>query len=112
MILLTQTDGRQLRGEIETDLENSIILKTDLGRLVIEKDDILDQKSLLDCSSLKVGTYVKTGDAIYLKINHQQFRLIMNLDMTLSIPTDTYRIDFGETLTHAEVFPETEEETE
>lgn len=109
MILLTQTDGRQIRGEIETELEDEIIFKAEMGRLIIKKSDIAQQKTVLNCGTFPLGTYVKTGDAIYLKINQLQFRLVKNLNESYPAAIDIDRIDFGEVMTHDEVFPPTEE---
>lgn len=105
MILITQTDGRKIRGEIETELNDEIIFKSDLGRLIIKKSDIAEQKQVLNCGNFPLGTYVKAGDAIYLKINHLQFRLVKNLNESHPAAIDIDRIDFGEVLTHEEVFP-------
>jgi len=110
MILLTKTDGRQLRGEIETELDEEIIFRTEVGRLIINKDDIVEQKTVLNCGRFPLGTYVQTGDAIYLKINPYQFRLVKNLNESMPQAIDIDRIDFGEVLTHDEVFPEPIEE--
>lgn len=104
MILITQTDGRQIRGEIERDLEDSIIFKSEIGRLIIDKDSIVGQTEVLNCVNLPLGTYVKTGDAIYLKINHLQFRLVKNVNEGYPAAIDIDRIDFGEVMTHEEVF--------
>ena len=109
MILLTQTDGRELRGEVEQDLKDSIIFKTEIGRLIINKDDIAEQKEVLNCGNLPLGTYVKVGDAVYLKINPSQFRLVKNLNGWHPAAIDTDRIDFGEIITHDEVFAPVEQ---
>lgn len=109
MILLTQTDGRQIRGEIETDLGDEIIFDSEVGRLIIAKSNIAEQKPILNCTRFKPGTYVKTGDAIYLKIGDMHFRLIRSLSEPYPAAIDISRIDFGEVMTHDEVFPEIEE---
>lgn len=110
MILITQTDGRQIRGEIERDLEDSIIFKSEIGRLILDKDSIVGQTEVLNCINLPLGTYVKTGDAIYLKINHLQFRLVKNINESYPAAIDIDRIDFGEVITHDQVFPSEEPE--
>ena len=110
MILLTEKSGRKIRGEIEKDLGEEIIFDSEVGRLIIKKDDIVDQTDILNCTRFKPGTYVQTGDAIYLKIGDLHFRLVKNLNGEYAHPIDIDRIDFGEVLTHDEVFPEPVEE--
>ena len=109
MILLTQTDGRQIRGEIEKDLGDELIFNSEVGRLIIKKSDIVDQKDILNCTRFPVGTYVRTGDAIYLKIGDMHFRLVKNFNGEFAQAIDIDRIDFGEVMTHEEVFAPEEE---
>lgn len=105
MILITQTNGRKIRGEIETDLGDEIVFDSEVGRLIIKKSDIAEEKEILDCTEFPLGTYIKTGDAIYVKINNYRFRLIRSSDVDYVHPIDVDRIDFGEILTHDQVFP-------
>ena len=109
MILLTQTNGREIRGEIEEDLGDEIIFDSEFGRLIIKKEDIAAQREILNCTKFKPGTYVQTGDAVYLKIGDLHFRLVKNLNGEYAHPIDINRIDYGEVLTHEEVFPPEEE---
>lgn len=110
MILLTQTDGRKIRGEIERDLGDEIIFDSEVGRLIIKKENIAEQTEILNCTRFKPGTYVQTGDAVYLKIGDLHFRLVKNLNGEYAHPIDIDRIDFGDVLTHDEVFPEEDDE--
>lgn len=112
MILLTQTDGRKIRGEVEEDLGDEIIFDSEFGRLIIKKSDIAEEKEIINCTSFPVGTYVKTGDAVYLKIGHLHFRLVKNYSDEFVPAIDIDRIDFGEVLTHEEVFPNEQLEIE
>ena len=106
MILITQTDGRELRGQIEQEFDDELILKTEIGRVIVDKKDIVDRQKVLNCETFPLGTYIKADDAIYLKINDFQFRLVKNLGTPgVYIPAiDSDRIDFGEVMTHEEVF--------
>ena len=110
VILLTETNGRAIRGEIEKDLGDEIIFDSEIGRLIIKKEDIAEQREILNCTRFKIGTYVQANDAIYLKIDAYLFRLVKNLNGRYLPPIDTDRIDFGKVLTHEEVFPPEEEE--
>lgn len=112
IILLTQTNGREIRGEIEQDLGDEIIFDSEVGRLIIKKEDIVEQREILNCARFKPGTYVQADDRIYLKIGTYRFRLIksFNINGETVYPIDIDRIDFGKVLTHEEVFPPEEEE--
>lgn len=110
IILLTETNGREIRGEIEEDLGDEIIFDSEIGRLIIKKEDIAEQREILNCTRFKLGTYVQTNNAIYLKIGDLRFRLVKSLNGKDVHPIHMDRIDFGKVLTHEEVFPPEEEE--
>ena len=109
IILLTQTNGREIRGEIEEDLGDEIIFDSEIGRLIIKKEDIAEQKEILNCSRFEIGTYVQANDGIYLKIGAYLFRRVKDLNGRNLTPIDIDRIDFGKVLTHEEVFSPEEE---
>lgn len=107
MILIKLKDGQSVRGEYDSETEDTITVKIKLGHLLIDKKVILEQKEVIDCGMLPLGTFIKSNDGqIYIKIGMDQFRLIRNSSGGTAPGADVEYVNDGRVMECTEVFPE------
>lgn len=102
---ITRSSGPEVRGKILTEDENEYIVQTDMGKLIVHKSDVIGMKDVLDCESIEIGSFIRTPDGVYLKIEPYKYRLVKG---HTTLPIDTGCLDQGEVIGYSDVFDDVE----
>ena len=99
---IVRSNAPEVRGKVISEDENEYIIQTDMGKLIVNKSDVIEISEILNCESISIGSFIQTQNGTYLKIEPYKYRMVKGHS---TMPIDVDCLDQGEVVQYSDVFP-------